>query len=268
VRKELGLSRQSAAKLILNMKYTVYKITHLPTSRYYIGVHGMKPEENLYSYTGSGNIIKLVINSHDINEFNKEILFTFSEEPLAYDKEKELVTLDTLKDPLCMNLTEGGKIPPRLTKDQILRRNRNVAKARKINGSYSDLSHWHTMENIIKRVSTRKENNNYTNPNWLQTSEVQNKARLTRKLNNNFNHSQLFTFEAREKAANKLRKSVYEYDNEGNFISEHIGLYKVARLYDIIPGKIQRNNDPLRIWLRERNDSHAKEISNIRKFND
>lgn len=250
------------------MNYTVYKITHLPTSRYYIGVHGMKPEENLYAYTGSGNKIKSVINSHELSEFHKEILFSFSDEDSAYIKEKELVNLNTLKDPLCMNLTEGGNKPPKLTKEQILKRNKNVAKARKVNGSYSDLSHWHTMENIIKRVATRKLNNNFITPEWLQNPEVQNRAKLTRKLNNNFNHNQLFTLEARDKAANKLRKLVYEYDNEGNFITDHLGLYKAARLHNIIPGKIQRNNDPLRIWLRERNDSHAKEIYNIRKFND
>lgn len=252
----------------VQMNNTVYKINHIPSGRYYIGIHLEKLNENLYSYMGSGTVIKNYVNKYPIDEFHKEILFRYETLNESLIKESELVPKELLQDPLVMNLVEGGGKPPRPSKEICLLRNRKIAKIRTSNGTYSDLSHWRTPEIIAKKVETRRLNNNYFSPIHLHNLELQNKARATRKINGNYNTFQLLTPESIEKSADKLRTYVYMYDLGGKFISEHKGLYKIARELNIIPGKIQRNNDPLRIWLRERNDIEAKKIALNRTSND
>lgn len=86
----------------------VYKITHVPSKRYYVGQRkNSKPEED--DYWGSGIAWRQIFNKHPKQEFEKQII------ALAYSKEE----LDTLEkeavgelyqsDPLCQNLMAGGK---------------------------------------------------------------------------------------------------------------------------------------------------------------
>lgn len=88
------------------MIYTVYKITNTINNRYYIGVH--KTTNPNDSYYGSGLVIKEAIKKYGKENFIKEILFTFENKEEAYNKEKELVNSETLKDPLIYNVQIGG----------------------------------------------------------------------------------------------------------------------------------------------------------------
>lgn len=88
------------------MYFTVYKITNVINQRYYIGVHST---ENLNdSYMGSSRVVNSAISTYGIESFKKEILFLLDSSEEAYAKEAELVTEETLKDPLCYNLKVGG----------------------------------------------------------------------------------------------------------------------------------------------------------------
>jgi hypothetical protein len=88
------------------MEYIVYKTTHLPTGRFYIGQHKEKPNKD---YLGSGNIIRHLINNHPREEFVREVLYSFATLNESRQKEIEIVTTDLLSNPLCLNLSLGGK---------------------------------------------------------------------------------------------------------------------------------------------------------------
>ena len=85
--------------------YTVYKILNLITNEYYIGVH--KTSNPNDSYMGSGILIRKAIKDFGLENFQKEILFSYEEKKDAYDKEKELL-VNLLNDNFCLNLSEGG----------------------------------------------------------------------------------------------------------------------------------------------------------------
>lgn len=85
--------------------FTVYKITNLINSKYYIGVH--KTSAPLDNYMGSGPAIKAAIKKYGLSSFKKEILFSYYDEVDAYEKEKELLqSVWHLSE--CYNMTEGG----------------------------------------------------------------------------------------------------------------------------------------------------------------
>lgn len=55
------------------MKYlTIYKTTHLPSGRFYIGRHVTKNPDD--SYMGSGVVISSMLKKYPKEEFRKEIL--------------------------------------------------------------------------------------------------------------------------------------------------------------------------------------------------
>jgi hypothetical protein len=86
--------------------YTVYKTTNLKNGKYYIGTHGTKnPNDN---YLGSGTYFLRSIKKYGSENFKKEILFEFNTQEEAWKKEYELTQI-YLKNPLCMNITSGGR---------------------------------------------------------------------------------------------------------------------------------------------------------------
>lgn len=88
------------------MKHLVYRTTHIPTSKFYIGVHSTEDIND--GYMGSGILIRRLVESRPSKEFVKEILHEFNTREEAYQKEQELVSQTTLDDDLCLNLSIGG----------------------------------------------------------------------------------------------------------------------------------------------------------------
>ena len=88
------------------MSYIVYKTTHLPTGRFYIGQHKEKFNED---YLGSGVRLKHLMKKYPREEFVRETLFSFATLNESRQKEIEIVTTDLLSNPLCLNLSIGGK---------------------------------------------------------------------------------------------------------------------------------------------------------------
>lgn len=88
------------------MKYTIYKTTNLINGKIYIGKHKtLDPND---AYLGSGSAIKLAIKKYGRKNFMKEVLFIFDNEEEMNAKEKELVTLDFIKENN-YNETTGGR---------------------------------------------------------------------------------------------------------------------------------------------------------------
>jgi group I intron endonuclease len=88
-----------------NTIYTVYKTTNLVNGKIYIGVH----KENDKVYFGSSIPLKQSITKHGIENFKKEILFTYNTKEKAYLKESELVNEDFVKRQDTYNLRKGGE---------------------------------------------------------------------------------------------------------------------------------------------------------------
>ena len=85
----------------------VYKTTNLINNKYYIGQHQTYNLND--TYLGSGKILTRAINKYGSENFNREILFNFDDFDEMNEKEKELVTLKEVKDPMCYNLMPGGQ---------------------------------------------------------------------------------------------------------------------------------------------------------------
>jgi hypothetical protein len=86
--------------------FTVYKITNLLNSRYYLGVHETNNPND--DYLGSGIVIKRAVKKYGRHNFTKEVITQFSLASEAYAKEVELLQ-SACQDQLCYNLHEGGQ---------------------------------------------------------------------------------------------------------------------------------------------------------------
>ena len=84
----------------------IYKITCIVTNRYYIGMHSTDNLED--GYFGSGKRLWFSINYHGKENHSKEILEFLPTRNELKKREKEIVTVDLIKEDLCMNLQEGG----------------------------------------------------------------------------------------------------------------------------------------------------------------
>lgn len=105
-------------KIDPSRKWCVYKTTH-PAGFYYIG-KGVTARVENGSYKGSGTKLKAAyIAGYPSIEWTSVVLETFPSiidpktdkdigERIAYNREKEIVTFETLCDPFCMNSMAGG----------------------------------------------------------------------------------------------------------------------------------------------------------------
>lgn len=58
---------------------------------------------------GSGRYLKAAIKKYGIENFKREILEFHNSKDELYSREKELVNRELIKDPMCMNIMEGGR---------------------------------------------------------------------------------------------------------------------------------------------------------------
>lgn len=86
------------------MKHLVYRITHLATGRYYIGIHSTANEGD--GYMGSGVWIKHAVKKYGTAAFKKKILFSVDTRKEAARMESLLVHVERS---LCMNMMPGGQ---------------------------------------------------------------------------------------------------------------------------------------------------------------
>lgn len=104
------------------MFYTVYKTTNSITNEYYIGSHITENPND--SYLGSGKLLNERIKQLGREHFSKTILAFCDDKKQMARKEKQLVVRRD-KDPLSLNLVDGGGIPPvikRFGEDNVFKR--------------------------------------------------------------------------------------------------------------------------------------------------
>lgn len=89
------------------MNYYIYQITNNVNGKIYVGKHKTKDLND--NYFGSGKLLKRAIKKHGLENFTKEILFTFDSEEELNDKEKELVTEEFCLRDDTYNLCVGGQ---------------------------------------------------------------------------------------------------------------------------------------------------------------
>lgn len=88
------------------MYHYLYKITNDFDNCFYYGVHSTKNLED--NYMGSGLRLWNAYRAHGIEHFSKEILEFFETREAVLLREKEIVTIELVKDPNCYNLVLGG----------------------------------------------------------------------------------------------------------------------------------------------------------------
>jgi hypothetical protein len=85
----------------------IYKTICLVTNRFYIGMHSTSNLED--GYLGGGKILTRSIRKYGKENHSIEIMEWFNDRETLANREKELVNLEILKDPMCMNLKLGGE---------------------------------------------------------------------------------------------------------------------------------------------------------------
>lgn len=85
----------------------IYKTTNLLNGKYYIGMHSTNNLND--GYMGSGKRLRRSINKYGKENFRVEILEYLPDRELLVKREKEIVNEELLKDPMCINLKEGGR---------------------------------------------------------------------------------------------------------------------------------------------------------------
>jgi len=88
------------------MFHYIYRTTR-SDGAFYIGVHTTHDMED--GYLGSGTRLLASIRKHGRDAHTKHIMEMIDTREAADAREQELVTRELLKDPLCLNLTTGGK---------------------------------------------------------------------------------------------------------------------------------------------------------------
>jgi hypothetical protein len=88
----------------------LYRITDISTGEYYYGKHKGwdQKTKGIKTYWGSGDLIKRKIKKHGTDNLRYEIL-CFGTEDYIYFLEDKIVTVEMLKDELCLNLKVGGR---------------------------------------------------------------------------------------------------------------------------------------------------------------
>lgn len=89
------------------MHHFLYKTTNLLNGRYYIGMHSTKNPND--GYLGSGKRLKAELSKYGKENFKREILEELSTRTELEQREAAVVTAALLKDPLCLNLKNGGE---------------------------------------------------------------------------------------------------------------------------------------------------------------
>ena len=158
----------------------IYKPTCLINEKYYYGMHSTDNLED--GYIGSGKYLWHSINKHGRENFKMEILEQFSSRERLKLREKDLITEDMLKNPMCMNLKLGGEGGW----DNALAKNRPDRVKGAINANRSEKK-TKNPEYIQKRSDIAKklhETGKMKTPSWfgkIHNQETKNKMSLSKK---------------------------------------------------------------------------------------
>jgi hypothetical protein len=88
--------------------HVVYRIEHLPSKRWYVGVANLPMWNG--GYMGSGTKWKKIIRGKPRTDFSREVIAVFENADQAFAYEEKFITQEVIdSDPLCCNLKPGGR---------------------------------------------------------------------------------------------------------------------------------------------------------------
>lgn len=212
--------------------YIVYKTSNLINGKIYVGVHKTL---DLYSdcYYGSGRYVLSSIDKYGKINFEREVLFLYHSEEVAYRREKYIVDKEFLEREDTMNLTLGGKggwshCHTKEIRNKINDTNLSVY-GNKCNNLHSTLSisnKWRSLENkygsrtnhmltkscIIKSKETKKLNGS-DRMNQCRSKEAIDKAKITRSKLGLDSTDRLRSKECKLKSKNTKRSKCFTKEN-------------------------------------------------------
>ena len=130
--------------------HIVYKTTCQITGRFYFGLHSTDNLDD--GYLGSGVRLGRSIKKHGKDSHTRETLREFTTREEASNFEKQIITPEIRKDPMCMNCAPGGMGAV----DRPATSEETRAKLSAKSKSYIRTKDWYE-----KVVATRKANNSY-----------------------------------------------------------------------------------------------------------
>ena len=80
----------------------IYKVTHTPSGRFYIGQSMMTDQYNIKHYLGSGTAWKNILKAHSVSEFNK-LIISYHDNKIDLDISEQDLILENIDNPLCLN---------------------------------------------------------------------------------------------------------------------------------------------------------------------
>lgn len=206
------------------MNYIVYKTTNIINNKVYIGVHNTKDPMVFDGYLGCGcyinkpsswkqntnSIFPKAVIKYGPQNFKRETLFIFpyteDGENLAYRKEAELVTSDWIKLNTNYNIIVGGKV------GRIYDQNKPVRQY-SLDGTY--IKTWRSIKEALEVYSGH-------------IGEVCRYKRLTAcGFQWRFDLENINELEP----VNIQRKTVYQFDLQGNLIKTWRSLYEAAHSF-------------------------------------
>jgi len=84
----------------------IYKITHIKSGKYYLGMHSTFDMDD--EYMGSGKKIVASVKKYGVEKHTKEILAYAKSRSSLVKLEAEMVTEDVVSEKLCLNMKNGG----------------------------------------------------------------------------------------------------------------------------------------------------------------
>ena len=197
------------------MKYIVYCTTNLVNNKTYIGVHGTEDPDKFDGYIGCGVKITMpstymnpktafqyAVKKYGIKNFKRITLYVFDKAEDAYNKEKEIVDENFIKQDNNYNLILGG----------------GVERPTEPIYQFDDLG------NLVKKWNTLTEAAEFFN---CPVKSFKNATLYKEKLFDYF-WSRKNTIDRKEYSKGTPKKPVYKYTKEGKLIEEFDSLTQCA----------------------------------------
>ncbi len=188
------------------MKHIIYKVTNNKNGKFYIGAHSTNNVND--SYFGSGKVVLRALKKHGVTNFTKDVLFIFDNKEDMFDKEREIVTEDFVKNNDNYNMVVGGSAPPVYqhtdeSRKRVSEQFKGVALSdehkEKISKTKKKVYHPYRGKELSEE---HKEKNRQAQMGRKHSEETKQKMRNKKTGKNNPNYGKKFSREYREKLGN------------------------------------------------------------------
>lgn len=216
----------------MEQKFYIYKITNNINGLFYIGKRCFKGNIKEDNYFGSGLVLNRAIKKYGKNNFTKEIIDIASSKKELSEKEVFWINKLDSKFPRGYNLTEGGdgiqntsiEIRSKISKSlKTYFSDDNVRKSlsKKCSKIHKTEEHKNKISLKLKGVKkTEEHNKNVSKSLKIYFSDKNNRDILSERMKNVYNNNP----ELREKVSERMKKPVFKFDKNGNFLEKYSSL--------------------------------------------